>query len=191
MSGRANRNGWNLVINLASQPRRNRRPYRFLRAGLSLLIAAGLVVLALLNLNSWRQFRDLRDSNRNLEEKKTGLGVENSRLNREVESWRRLYGDRVEEINSLLEKKSGSWVAFFSRMEEALPPGCYLLALNPPASAAGREYRIRVAMNNREELGRLIQNLQLQNFEEVRVLNENYQDNRFQVEMIFRDARIN
>lgn len=191
MSGRANRNGWNLVINLARQPRRNRRLYRFLWASLGLLILAGLAGLVLLNLKSLTHYRYLNESNQSLEEKKASLGAENRQLNREVENLRRRYGDQVEEINSLLERKANSWVAFFNRMEEALPPGCYLLALNPPASASSREFRIRVALGSREELGRLIKNLQLQNFEGVRVLNENYQDNRFQVEMIFRDVRVN
>ncbi len=191
MSGQASRNGWNLVINLASEPRRNRRLYRFLLAGLDFLIVVALTGLVLLNLRSFDQFRDLRESSRNLEEKKASLAAENLKLNREVDNLRRRYGDQVEEVNIILERKASSWVTFFNRMEEALPPGCYLLTLNPPASSSGREFRVRVAMGSREELGQLIKNLQLQNFEEVRVLNENYQDNKFQVEMIFRDARVN
>jgi len=88
--------------------------------------------------------------------KRTSLEEKNRQLNREVENWRRRYEDQVEEINNLLERKSASWVTFFNRLEEALPPGCYLLALNPPASASSREFGIRVAVGSREELGHLI-----------------------------------
>ncbi|MDH7574675.1 MAG: hypothetical protein QHH43_02810 [Candidatus Saccharicenans sp.] len=190
MANRHHRNGWTLVINLAREPRRNRRPYRFMVIGLSLLILAATVVLVLFNLKSLAQFRELRQANQGLEEKKTALTDENRQLGRELDNLRRRYREPVDEINSLLERKSFSWVLFFNRIEEALPPGSFLQTLNPPTSLASREFRARVALSSREELAQLIKNLQLQKFEEVRVLNENYQNNKFQVEMTFRDARV-
>ncbi len=190
MANRHQKNGWNLMINLAREPRRNRRPYRFIAVGLALLILAAAVILVLFNLKSLAQFRELKRANQNLEEKKDSLAAENRQLARELENLRRRYRQPVEEINNLLQRKSFSWVLFFNRIEEALPPGSFLMALNPPSSLASREFRARVALSSREELARLIKNLQLQKFEEVRVLNENYQNNRFQVEMTFRDARV-
>lgn len=188
MADRYHKNGWNLIINLAREPRRNRRPYRFMVAGLTLLILAAAVALVLFNLKSLAQFRELKQANLSLEEKKAGLSTENRQLTRELENLRRRYREPVDEINSLLERKSFSWVLFFNRIEEALPPGSFLQGLNPPSSLASREFRARVALSSREELAQLIKNLQLQKFEEVRVLNENYQNNKFQVEMTFRDA---
>ncbi len=190
MANRHQKNGWNLMINLAREPRRNRRPYRFIAVGLALLILAAAVILVLFNLKSLAEFRELKRVNQNLEEKKDILAAENRQLARELENLRRRYRQPVEEINNLLQRKSFSWVLFFNRIEEALPPGSFLMALNPPSSLASREFRVRVALSSREELARLIKNLQLQKFEEVRVLNENYQNNRFQVEMTFRDARV-
>lgn len=70
MANRHHRNGWTLVINLAREPRRNRRPYRFIVLGLSLLILAAAVVLVLFNLKSLAQFRKLREANQSLEEKR-------------------------------------------------------------------------------------------------------------------------
>lgn len=190
MANRHQKNGWNLMINLAREPRRNRRPYRFMMVGLALLILVAAVVLVLFNLKSLAQFRELKQANLNLEEKKASLNAENRQLGRELENLRRRYREPVDEINSLLERKSFSWVLFFNRIEEALPPGSFLQALSPPSSQASREFRARVALGSREELAQLIKNLQLQKFEEVRVLNENYQNNKFQVEMTFRDARV-
>ncbi len=190
MANRHQKNGWNLIINLAREPRRNRRPYRFMMVGLALLILVAAVVLVLFNLKSLAQFRELKQANLNLEEKKASLNAENRQLGRELENLRRRYREPVDEINSLLERKSFSWVLFFNRIEEALPPGSFLQALSPPSSQASREFRARVALGSREELAQLIKNLQLQKFEEVRVLNENYQNNKFQVEMTFRDARV-
>ncbi|MCX8159923.1 MAG: hypothetical protein N3G18_03200 [Candidatus Saccharicenans sp.] len=190
MANRYHKNGWNLMINLASQPRRNRRPYRFMTVGLVLVILAAAVVLVLFNLESLTRFRQLRQSNLILVEKKDSLSSENQQLFRELENLRRRYREPVDEINGLLERKSFSWVVFFSRLEEALPPGSFLLTLNPPSSLTSREFRARVALGHRDELAQLTKNLQLQRFEDIKVLNENYQDNRFQVEMTFRDAGI-
>ncbi|MCR4395658.1 MAG: hypothetical protein NUW07_02875 [Candidatus Saccharicenans sp.] len=190
MSGRHNRNGWSLILNLARAPRRNRRLYRWLLVGLSLGLLAAVAGLVLLNLNGLTRFHGLRQSNQVLKEKKASLASETRQLSREVENLRRLYREPVDEINSLLDRRAFSWVIFFNRMEAGLPPGSYLLALNPPTSVASREFKLRVALGSREELGLLIKNLQLQNFSEIRVLNENYQNNKFQVEMVLKDVSL-
>ncbi|MBC7350374.1 MAG: hypothetical protein H5U05_10435 [Candidatus Aminicenantes bacterium] len=190
MTGKQNQNGWSLVINLAREPRRNRRLYRWLLVGLSLVLVAAVAGLVLFNLKSLAQFRDLRQSNQVLKEKEASLALETRRLSREVDSLRRRYREPVDEVNSLIDRKAFSWVIFFNRMEAGLPPGSYLLALNPPASSSSREFKLRVALGSREELGLLIKNLQLQKFSEIRVLNENYQNNKIQVEMVLRDASL-
>lgn len=190
MAGRLNRNGWSLYINLAREPRRNRRLYRWLLSGFSLVLVAAVAGLMLVNLNGLDQFRSLKLSNQALKEKEASLASETDRLSREIESLRSCYREPVEEINSLIDRKAFSWVIFFSRMEAALPPGSYLLALNPPASSSSREFRLRVALGNREELVLLIKKLQLLNFSEIKVLNENYQNNKFQVEMVLKDASL-
>lgn len=190
MAGKQNQNGWSLVINLAREPRRNRRLYRWLLVGLSLVLVAAVAGLVLFNLKSLAQFRDLRQSNQVLKEKEASLASETRRLSREVDSLGRRYREPVDEVNSLLDRKAFSWVIFFNRMEAGLPPGSYLLALNPPASSSSREFKLRVALGSREELGLLIKNLQLQKFSEIRVLNENYQNNKIQVEMVLRDASL-
>ncbi|MGQ9801466.1 MAG: hypothetical protein ACUVRL_07380 [Candidatus Saccharicenans sp.] len=190
MAGRLNRNGWSLYLNLAREPRRNRRLDRWLLVGLSLVLLSAVVGLVLVNLNSLAQFRNLNLSNQTLKEKEASLTSETRQLSREVENLKHRYREPVEEINSLLDRRAFSWVIFFNRMEAGLPPGSYLLALNPPASSSSREFKLRVALGSREELGLLIKNLQAHNFSEIRVLNENYQNNKFQVEMILRDASL-
>ncbi|MGB4705359.1 MAG: hypothetical protein WBI18_09860 [Candidatus Saccharicenans sp.] len=184
-------NGWNLTINLARNPLRNRRLYHFLSLALVAIAAASLLILVLINLKNLAEFSKLKESNLRLAEKKASLQAETQRLSREVESFSRRYKPAVEEINILLDRKAVYWVALFSRLEEALPSACYLLALNPPASLESGEFRIRVAMNSREELGQLLKNFQLLNFRDIKVLNELYQDGKYQVEMVFRYARVN
>ncbi len=191
MAIRQRTNGWNLTINLAQNPLRNRRLYHFLSLVLVSIAAAALLILVFINLKSLAEFGKLKESNRQLTEKKASLQAESQRLGREVENFNRRYKDAVEEINALLVRKAVSWVALFSRLEEALPSSCYLLALNPPSSLESGEFRVRVAMNSREELGQLLKNFQRKNFRDIKVLNELYQEGKYQVEMVFRDARIN
>ncbi|MGB9894219.1 MAG: hypothetical protein ACPLRA_07360, partial [Candidatus Saccharicenans sp.] len=141
------------------------------------------------NLGSFSEFRELRQSNQTLEAKKVSLTAESRQLNRDLENWKKLYQESVDEVNSILERKAFSWVNFFSRMEEVLPARSYLAALAPSGSAPNQEFRVKVALSSREELGELIKNLLLKDFSEIKVLNESVQDNRYQVEMIFKDAK--
>ncbi|MDY0232041.1 MAG: hypothetical protein RBR88_06130, partial [Candidatus Saccharicenans sp.] len=121
MANRQQKNGWILKVNLASQPRRNRRLYRLLVFGLTILMVAIMTGLVIINLESIFEFQKLNQSNKVLKEKKENLTLENRQLSQEVSNLRRRYQLPVDEINSILERKSFSWVLFFSRLEEALP----------------------------------------------------------------------
>jgi len=188
MANRHYRNNWNFILNLASEPRRNRRIYLLLVSVLIILILVITSILLIFNLKSLAEFRELKKSNQVLKEKKSGLSAESLQLSREVGNFSRVYQEQVDEINKILERKAFSWVKFFSRLEEALPARSFLTAFTPQLSSSTLEFRVKIALNSREELGGLIKNLMLQKFGEIRVLNENFQDNKFEVEMIFRDA---
>jgi Tfp pilus assembly protein PilN len=184
------KNGWNLIINLASQPRRNRRLYSLMIFGLTILLVAVMAGLVLFNLSSISGFKKLNQSNQVLKDKKESLTLESRQLSREVDSLRQQYQEPVDEINSILERKAFSWVIFFNRLEEALPARSYIMALTPPASSSSREFRMKVALASRGELGGLVKNMQTQGFEEIRVLNESSQGSEFQVEMVVKDATV-
>lgn len=190
MANRQQKNGWILKVNLASQPRRNRRLYRLLVFGLTILMVAIMTGLVIINLESIFEFQKLNQSNKVLKEKKENLTLENRQLSQEVSNLRRRYQLPVDEINSILEKKSFSWVLFFSRLEEALPARSYLTTLTPSSSSSGREFRMKLTLSSRGELGKLLENLKSQGFEGIRVLTESFQENNFQVEMLLKDATV-
>lgn len=189
MSGRELRmHSWNILLNLASEPRRNRRLYFCLLYFLLVLMLITGSLLVYLNTGSFRAYRDLKQSQQHLMEKKAGLSAESKQINKQLESYRPLTG-LVEEINSVIEKKAFSWVMFFERMERSLPPQSFVVYINPSSTEAGREFRVRVALGKREDLKELLNNFQAEGFSNTRILNEIFQDGYFQVEMIFTDGQ--
>lgn len=190
MANRHYRNGWNIIINLASHPRRNLRLYRMLISGLMVLLAVVFLYLVIFNLRSFSEYRKVSLSNQELAIKIAELSSENRKLSREIQNLSQQFKPTVDEINSLLEQKAFSWVKFFSFLEEALPSGCYLVSLNPTRSSLSMEFRLKLGLSNRDDLSLLLRNLQQQGFREIKILSEAFQDNKFQVEMSFKDVEV-
>ncbi|PMP96434.1 MAG: hypothetical protein C0168_02505 [Candidatus Aminicenantes bacterium] len=188
MSNRHLNNGWNIIINLASQPRRNLKLYRLMIFGLLGIFAVLVFYLVIFNLQSFSEFKKAARSNHQLVHKVAELGSENKKFSREVQNLSQKFKPAVDELNNLIAQKAFSWVKFFSCLEEALPSGSYLVSLNPSRSSSSMEFRIKIGLNNRDDLDLLLKNLQQQGFKEIRVLSETLLDNKFQVEMGFKDA---
>jgi Tfp pilus assembly protein PilN len=190
MANRHYHNGWNIIINLASHPRRNLRFFRLLISGLTVLLVAILSYLVIFNLRSFSEYRKASVSNQELASKIAALTSENRNLARELQNLSHQLKPAVDEINGLLEQRAFSWVMFFSRLEEALPSGSYLVSLNPSRSSSAMEFRFKVGLSNGDDLSPLLKNLQQQGFGEIKVLNESFQDGKFQVEMSFKDVEV-
>jgi len=185
MSGKDFRmNNWIILLNLSSQPRRNRRLYFLLFYFLLLLVVLAGYLLVYLNLKSLADYRDLKKNSQLLLEKKASLMEENRQLSRQLENYRPL-NNLVQEVNSIIEKKTFSWVMFFDRLEKALPEQSYLVSISPSTTEAGREFRVQVALSRREDLKELLNNLQSAGFSNLKLLNEVFQDGYFNMEMIF------
>jgi Tfp pilus assembly protein PilN len=184
------RNDWSIIINLASHPRRNRRFYRLMIFGLVAVLAAIIVNLVIFNLKNVSEFSRASLSNKQIWQKITELNSENRRISREVQNLNQQYKSIVDELNGLIEQKAFSWVKFFSCLEEALPSGCYLVSFNPSRSSSSLEFRIKLGLSNRDDLSSLLRNFQQQGFREIKILSEAFQDNKFQVEMSFKDVEI-
>ena len=181
---------FNIFLNLATEPRRNRRLFWLQFILMVIILVAGLIGLVLVNWSSLSELKKLKSSNQVMSEKKIALSAENRELNQKVETLRKKHQPLVEEINGLLEKKAFSWVRFFSRLEEALLPQSFLISLSPAGavSVSGAEFRVRIGLTGRDDLTNLVKNFQLQGFSEIKILNEAFQDSKFQVEMSFRYA---
>jgi len=181
-------NNWNILLNLASQPSRNRRLYYLLFFFLLTMVALAAFLLFYLNLKSYSDYQELKKNSQALLEKKASLIEENKQLSKEIEKYRPL-GGLVEEVNALIEKKSFSWLIFFDHLEKALPGQSYLVSISPSATEAGREFRVQVALSRREDLKEFLNNLQSAGFSNLKLLNEVFQNGYFYMEMSFSHAQ--
>ncbi|HPC88215.1 MAG TPA: hypothetical protein P5517_04065 [Candidatus Saccharicenans sp.] len=188
MLPRENHNGWKVIINLASQPRRNVRFFRFLSGAGACLVGILLILLIVLNVKNFSLYRAGAGSYHHLADEKAAISSEYNELNRQTENFKRTLKTAVDEVNSLLARKSFSWTIFFDELEEALPAGAYLTNLNPSRNEAGLAFRIKAGLPSRSDLGQLIRNLDSHGFSKIRVLSESLQDGQFQVEMDFQHA---
>ncbi|HOJ27342.1 MAG TPA: hypothetical protein PLP94_09115 [Candidatus Saccharicenans sp.] len=189
MLPRENHNGWKVIINLASQPRRNVRFFRFLSGAGACLVGILLILLIVLNVKNFSLYRAGAGSYHHLADEKAAISSEYNELNRQTENFKRTLKTAVDEVNSLLARKSFSWTIFFDELEEALPAGAYLTNLNPSRNEAGLAFRIKAGLPSRSDLGQLIKNLDSHGFSKIRVLSESLQDGQFQVEMDFQHAQ--
>ena len=189
MLPRENHSGWKVIINLASQPRRNLRAFRFLSGTVACLTVILLILLILLNIKNFSLYRAGATGYRHLADEKAAISSEYNELNRQTENFKRTLKTAVDEVNSLLARKSFSWTIFFDELEEALPAGAYLTNLNPSRNEAGLAFRIKAGLPSRSDLGQLIKNLDSHGFSKIRVLSESLKDGQFQVEMDFQHAQ--
>lgn len=189
MLARENHSGWKVIINLASQPRRNLRAFRFLSGTVACLTVILLILLILLNIKNFSLYRAGATGYRHLADEKAAISSEYNELNRQTENFKRTLKTAVDEVNSLLIRKSFSWTIFFDELEEALPAGAYLTNLNPSRNEAGLAFRIKAGLPSRSDLGQLIKNLDSHGFSKIRVLSESLKDGQFQVEMDFQHAQ--
>ncbi len=189
MLARENHSGWKVIINIASQPRRNLRAFRFLSGTVACLTVILLILLILLNIKNFSLYRAGATGYRHLADEKAAISSEYNELNRQTENFKRTLKTAVDEVNSLLARKSFSWTIFFDELEEALPAGAYLTNLNPSRNEAGLAFRIKAGLPSRSDLGQLIKNLDSHGFSKIRVLSESLKDGQFQVEMDFQHAQ--
>ena len=99
------------------------------------------------------------------------------RLARRVEEVAKSRKNRVEVVNSIILKKSFSWIEFFSDLEESLPDSSYIISLAPSLTEKSKMLlNLRVASSNVDDLLKLIDNLDALKFGEIKILAETQND---------------
>lgn len=160
-------------VNLASHPLRNRR-FFFLIAGILVVLICIFSTLA--GYTYWRYHR--KNSNfaftrAQIEKKMQDAQRENRRLTMLIEDASQKHGERLDFINSLIYKKSFSWVDFLSALEDSLPETCYVVSMVPSLKDNSKmEVRLKIAAPNLDELLKLNKNLYEQQFTNIRIINE-------------------
>lgn len=162
-----------LHLNLASRPARNRRLFfilLILMGVLSLLIAlAGGSIY----FNFREKARSLRGAIAEIEGESERLQRESIRYTTQISNYSQTHTKKIDLINSMIYKKSFSWVGLFSTMEEILPASCFIVTL---AHAYEEDKSIgismRVAAPGLPVFQQLLQGLHDAGFIEIRLRSE-------------------
>lgn len=160
-------------LNLATHPMKNRR-FFFLLVGILVVL-----VVVIVSDGAWtfgrysRLNRNIRENAEQIEKMINDAKREELRLTRQIEEAEQTHQDEIDLINTLILKKSFSWVEFLSALEEALPPSCYIETLTPTLKENNQmEVRLRVAAPSLDELLTLNQNLYKEDFKSIRIMSE-------------------
>lgn len=160
-------------LNLASHPMKNRRFFFFLAGSLG-FFALATIFLGMYTFWTYSdKNRDFADNRAQIEKMVKDAKREELRLSSQIEKAAKEYSDKIDLFNSLIFKKSFSWVEFLSSLEEALPESCYIESLAPTLKEDNQmEVRLKVAAPNLDELLKLNQNLYEKSFTGIRIMSE-------------------
>lgn len=162
-----------LPVNLATRPVRNRRLYRAACAALIVLfLVFGGGAGYLLVHSTLRARRDARVS-AELERRMQAVDRERGQKTALGTSLRKKDTDLVAGVNAAIARKNFSWVDFFSRLEDALPPRSLIASINP-LELAGTRLRIvlKIVSPGLPGLLLMVENLNKAGFKDVTVRNE-------------------
>ena len=164
-------------LNLATHPLKNRR-FFFLLAGILTVLV--LVISFLGGITFWKyskKNKNFQNNNAQIEKMITDSKREELRLSTKIEDASQSYQKKVDLLNTLILKKSFSWVGFFSALEESLPASCYIESLAPTLNENNQmEVKLKIAAPSLDELLKLNQNLYEKNFAGIRIISEAISD---------------
>lgn len=167
-----------LSLELASHPLRNRRLFFLCLIFLVVLCVSVAVVSG----SRYFKFKNEREKTQlkieEVEQKKGIVQLKKVQVTDQIESVSAANQAKIDFINSLINRKSFSWIDFLSDLESALPAGCYIVSMAPtPLGELGMEVRVRVASPHLDDLLQLVTQLLKQGFENVLIRSEELVDN--------------
>ena len=162
-----------LNLELASHPLRNKRLF-FLCLFLLVVLTSSVAVISG---SLYFKFRNNLDRTQlkieEIEQKKGRVQMEEIQIADQIESDTAANQKKIDFINSLIYRKSFSWIDFLSDLENALPTRCYIVSLAlSPRGELGMEVRVRVAAPTLPDLLDLITQMVKLGFEDVLIRNE-------------------
>ncbi len=160
-------------LNLATHPLKNRRFFFLLSGVLTTLV---LVISFAGGWTFWKysnKNKNFRNNNAQIEEMINDAKRKELRFSTQIEDASQNYQKKVDLLNSLILRKSFSWVEFFSALEESLPASCYIESLAPTLNENNQmEVRLKIAAPSLDELLKLNQNLYEKDFSGIRIISE-------------------
>jgi len=165
--------GLRLSVNLATRPLQNRRLFRTvigILVVLFLLLGGGAGAL-LFRSTVRRQADDKAAAD--LELRIQASGKERAEKTGHSGAMKKKNAELVSEVNGVIARKNFSWVDFFSRLEQAMPPNCSIASVNPlQLSGTSLQVTMKVITPGLPDLLTLIENLAAGKFEDVTMRDE-------------------
>lgn len=166
-----------LNLNLASRPWRNRRLFFMLMSSLGtfLLLVSFFAGKTFIQYHSNAQ--ETRASITKTEKMIRDTQRDEKQFAKRVEEEVKNHKNRVEVVNSIILKKSFSWIDFFSDLEKSLPDTSYIVSLAPSLDEKSKMLlNLRVASSNVNDLLKLIDNLTALKFSDIKIHGETQND---------------
>ena len=160
-------------LNLASHPLRNRKLFYLSVTGLGI----AFLLLSFISTSLFVSYRNksstieasIHDLEYSLQEVKRNEKQYTSR----VENMIKDYKEMVDEVNSIIYRKSFSWADFLTSLEKSLPDSSYIISLAPTFTEdLNMKVRFKVVSRGLDDLLKLINNLEALKFKQIKVLNE-------------------
>jgi Tfp pilus assembly protein PilN len=160
-------------LDLATNPLKNRR-FFFLLFGILVILTVSILFSGVFTFWTYSsRLANFQDNSAQIEKMMTDAKREELRLSTQIENASQMYQGKIDLLNTLIFKKSFSWMEFLSALEEALPPSCYIESLAPILKENNQmEVRLKIAAPNLDELLKLTKNLYEKSFSGIRIINE-------------------
>jgi Tfp pilus assembly protein PilN len=160
-------------LDLSSHPLKNRR-FFFLLSGVLGVLSAAILFSGVFTFWTYSgKNANFQDNSVQIEKMMTDAKREELRLTTQIKNASQTYQEKIDLLNTLIFKKSFSWMEFLSALEEALPPSCYIESLVPTLKETNQmEVRLKIAAPNLDELLKMTKNLYEKNFSGIRIINE-------------------
>ena len=148
------------------------------------LLAGAFLVVAVIGgytyLNYKSKGKDVRLSIDESEQLIKNAQREEMRFSGRIDEETIKYKAKIDLINSLIYRKSFSWIDFLADLENSLPDSCYIVSLAPNLKGDSKmEVRFRVASPNLNALLNFYNKLDSKKFKDIRIRSESRTDSGF------------
>lgn len=167
-------------LNLASHPITNRRLFFLLVLFLGLLFFIAMIAGGKIFIDYGLKSNDIKTASSKVDQEGKNIEREEKQLSTQMDTLIKNNKKKVDLINSLIYRKSFSWVDFLSSLENTLPNECYIVSLSPTFRGEEKvDFRLMLASPDLNTLLEFIQNLNKQGFQQIRVSSESRAETGF------------
>lgn len=160
-------------LNLASHPLKNRKLFFLLCFLLCTLFVALSVLGGFVYFSYKSKARSTKATLTEMEQSRQRIQSDVNKYSAGIQKASKQHLATAEFINSLILRKSFSWVDFLSCLEDSLPDGSYIISLVPTLTEdLQMKVRFEVISRNLDDLLKLLNNLKSFKFKDIRVLSE-------------------